>query len=176
MNGRPDPDRADHAADDDIWRDLVARLREDDPRLGPGFPDEDFGPAPMEPSAAERAAAVRALEQPEDEAQAPDFEEFDPFGLARPRGTVFRDDQPEGDGEFVPEEPEPILAGADPAAVLAWLGALGSPVGLLLSALFWRDIPAWAIAVLVAAFIGSVGYLIMRLPREKDEDDDGARL
>ncbi|MCH6470652.1 hypothetical protein [Sinomonas terrae] len=176
MNGRPDPDRANHAADDDIWRDLVARLRADDPRLGPGFADEEFGPAPMEPSAAERAAAVRELEQAEDDAQTPNFEEFDPFGLARPRGKAFHDDEPEGDGEFVPEEPEPILAGADPAVVLAWLGALGSPVGLLLSALFWRDIPAWAIAVLVAAFIGSVGYLIMRLPREKDEDDDGARL
>ena len=176
MNGRPDPDRADHEADDDVWRDLVSRLRSDDPRLGPGWSDDEFGPAPFEPSAAERAAAARAGEPQHDDSHDPGFEAFDPFGLSRGRSESARDEEPEGDGEFVPEEPGPVLAGADPATVIAWVGALGSPAGLLLSALFWRGIPAWAIAALVATFIASVGYLIMRLPRDKDEDDDGARL
>lgn len=179
MNGRPDPDRADHEADDDVWRDLVARLRSDDPRI-PGWSDDEFGPAPLEPSAAERAAAAGPGEKTGESASAKhedsSFEAFDPFGLSRSESRSARDEEPEGDGEFVPQEPEPVLAGADPAMVVAWIGALGSPAGLLLSALFWRGIPAWGIAALVATFIASVGYLIMRLPREKDENDDGARI
>jgi hypothetical protein len=189
MNGRPDPDRADHEADDDVWRDLVSRLRSDDPRLGPAWSEDEFGPAPLEPSAAERAAASQAGDRSgprRQDAGDPGFDAFDPLGLTKPHPEPSRpesfgepfphDDEPDGDGEFVPEEPDPVLAGADPASVVAWVGALGAPAGLLLSALFWRGIPAWAIAALVASFIASVGYLIMRLPRDKDEDDDGARI
>ncbi|WP_422936332.1 hypothetical protein [Sinomonas sp. P47F7] len=179
MNGQPDPDRADHEADDDIWRDLVARLRSGDPRVSPGWDDEEFGPAPLEPSAAERAAAAHSSEAgpgPE-HGKRPGFTEFDPLGLSGARGEGPRDyEAAGGDGEFVPEEPEPVLAGADPASVLSWIGALGAPVALLLSALFWRGIPSYAIAGLVAIFIASVGFLIMRLPRDKPEGDDGARL
>jgi hypothetical protein len=112
-----------------------------------------------------------------DVGQPTSFDAFDPLGL---RGS--RHEEPHGDdvlsdaGEFVPEEPEPVLADANPASVLAWIGALGAPVALLLSALFWRGIPGYAIAALVAIFIASVGFLIMRLPRDKDDDDDGARI
>ncbi|KQN86370.1 hypothetical protein [Arthrobacter sp. Leaf69] len=78
-------------------------------------------------------------------------------------------------GEFVPEEP-PSLAGADPMTVLAWLGAVGGPVALVMSAMFWRSAPLVAILGMVAAFAASVVFLIMKLPGEKDEHDDGARL
>ncbi|MEA5456866.1 hypothetical protein SPF06_19260 [Sinomonas sp. JGH33] len=176
MNSRPDPDRADHEADDDVWRDLVARLRAGDPHGGPGWDDEEFGPAPLEPSAAERAAATPPAERADAADRPRAFGEFDPLGLSTPQQGPRDYEEAEGDGEFVPEEPEPVLAGADPASVIAWVGALGAPVALLLSALFWRGIPGYAIAGLVAAFIASVGFLIMRLPRDKDEDDDGARL
>lgn len=181
MNGQPDPDRADHEADDDVWRDLVARLRAGDPRVSPDWDADEFGPAPLEPSAAERAAAAHASEPPNgaqgaEPGKAPGFAEFDPLGLSGGPTDGPRDYEPTDEGEFVPEEPEPVLAGADPASVLSWIGALGAPVALLLSALFWRGIPSYAIAGLVAIFIASVGFLIMRLPRDKDEDDDGARL
>ncbi|MDQ4500785.1 hypothetical protein [Sinomonas sp. ASV322] len=177
MNSRPDPDRADHEADDDIWRDLVSRLRAGDPRAESVWDEEEYGPAPLEPSAAERAAAAHPAEGSDAADRKRSFGDFDPLGLSTPQPQGPRDfAEPEGDGEFVPEEPGPVLAGADPASVIAWVGALGSPVALLLSALFWRGIPGYAIAGLVAVFIASVGFLIMRLPRDKDEDDDGARL
>jgi hypothetical protein len=87
-----------------------------------------------------------------------------------------RDYEPEDDdGAFVPEEP-PSLAGADPLTVLAWLGAVGGPVALVLSAMFWRSAPLLAILGIVTIFAASVVFLIMKLPGEKDEYDDGARV
>ena len=75
----------------------------------------------------------------------------------------------------MPEEP-PSLAGTDPLTVLAWLGAVGGPVALLISAMFWRSAPLTAVLGMVAAFAASVVFLIMKLPGEKDEHDDGARI
>ena len=92
-----------------------------------------------------------------------------------PRDYEGAEDDPLGPGEFVPEEP-PSLAGTDPLTVLAWLGAVGGPVALLLSAMFWRSAPLMAILGMVAAFAASVVFLIMKLPGEKDEHDDGARI
>jgi hypothetical protein len=192
VNGRPDPDRHDPAADDDVWRDLVARL-------GGSADDRAAGPAPTEPSAAERASSSSPLprqspprdgspEGPgtgpsdpggvEDDAGPARFSRYDPLGIAAPRGRGPAGEEPEGlPGDFVPDEPAPVLAGADPVAVLAWCGALGGPVALLVCALVWRTVPGYAIVLLVAAFMAGVGTLIMRLPRSKDDDgDDGARL
>ena len=88
-----------------------------------------------------------------------------------------RDYEPDDDddGAFVPEEP-PSLAGADPMTVLAWLGAVGGPIALVLSAMFWRSAPLVAILGIVVVFAASVVFLIMKLPGEKDEHDDGARV
>jgi hypothetical protein len=89
-----------------------------------------------------------------------------------PRDYEVDDDD---DGEFVPEEP-PSLAGTDPLTMLAWLGAVGGPVALLLSAMFWRSAPLLAIVGIVAVFVLGTVYLIMKLPQEKNGDDDGARV
>jgi hypothetical protein len=98
-----------------------------------------------------------------------------PGAAPGPRDYEAEDDDPFGPGEFVPEEP-PSLAGTDPLTVLAWLGAVGGPVALLLSAMFWRSAPLMAILGMVAAFAASLVFLIMKLPGEKDEHDDGARI
>ena len=60
--------------------------------------------------------------------------------------------------------------------VLAWIGAVGGPIALVLSAMFWRSAPLVAILGMVAAFAAAVVFLIMKLPGEKDEHDDGARI
>lgn len=87
-----------------------------------------------------------------------------------------RDYEPDDDdGAFVPEEP-PSLAGSDPLTMLAWLGAVGGPIALMLSAIFWRSAPLLAVVGMVVAFAASVVFLIMKLPQEKDENDDGARV
>lgn len=199
---RPDPGSPDPSAnqDDAVWLDLVARLEgsptapdvaippveadapdaaaEEDPtetpapgtagagKTGSGATFRDFDPlglapsAPTEFSAAERlsAASPATPQGGEDSAQGP-------------RDYTADDD----DGSFVPEDP-PSLAGTDPLTMLAWLGAVGGPVALLLSAMFWRSAPLLAILGIVAAFVLAVVYLIMQLPQEKDENDDGARV
>ncbi|WP_090956687.1 hypothetical protein [Arthrobacter sp. ov118] len=122
------------------------------------------GAAPKEPSAAER------LRQAGGEPGAVAGDEG-PDSASGPRDYEPEDD----DGAFVPEVP-PSLAGADPLTVLAWIGAVGGPVALVLSAMFWRSAPLLAILGMVAAFAASVVFLIMKLPGEKDENDDGARV
>lgn len=183
---RPDsgsPDSQDQGAnqDDAVWLDLVARLQEDSPstapvapgpetpenRQGPAVSFRDFDPlglagaAPMEPATGHRNVPSGA----EDEAGPA---EGRPGG---PRDYEVDDDE----GGFVPEEP-PSLAGTDPLTMLAWLAAVGGPVALLLSAMFWRSAPLLAIVGIVAVFVLGTVYLIMKLPQEKDEDDDGARV
>lgn len=180
---RPDPDSADQSAnkdDDAVWLDLVARLESTSSSSG----DSDQRHEP--PDSGTRGSGPLPARKP--------FSDFDPLGLASPsaateesRGDHTGDSQrpllgprdfevdDDDDGAFVPEEP-PSLAGTEPLTMLAWLGAVGGPIALLFTAMFWRSAPLMAVLGIVAAFVGSVIYLIMRLPHEKDEYDDGARI
>ncbi|NUP59138.1 MAG: hypothetical protein HOQ06_06630 [Pseudarthrobacter sp.] len=200
--GVPDPGAN---QDDAVWLDLVARLESDEVATRPDPPlpnrqqpdrqqpaDEaagntghrpasfrDFDPLglagtpPAGASPAERGAApsgdgARAAGSSGDEAEQQD--------AAGPRDYDMDDgDMDDDGGEFVPEEP-PSLAGTDPLTMLAWLAAVGGPVALLLSAMFWRSAPLLAIVGIVAVFVLGTVYLIMKLPQEKNEDDDGARV
>lgn len=178
------------ADDDAVWLDLVARLEgvgaEADEATGglaggtgstgagsssPAartFRDFDplglAGAAPIELSAKERQSPAPGKPAAASSSDVPDT-------AAGPRDYEPEDD----DGAFVPEEP-PSLAGADPMTVLAWLGAVGGPIALVLAAMFWRSAPLLAILGIVAVFAASVVFLIMKLPDEKDEHDDGARV
>lgn len=191
-----DPSAADaQPADDDaVWLDLVARLE----GVGAGADEATGGPAGGTDSA--RGAGSGAGSSAGSPANRP-FRDFDPLGLAgaapielsakerlapaagNPTAGEAPDAAPgprdyeadDDDGAFVPEEP-PSLAGADPMTVLAWLGTVGGPIALVLSAMFWRSAPMLAIVGMVAAFAASVVFLIMKLPGEKDEHDDGARI
>ncbi len=190
---RPDPNSADQSAnkdDDAVWLDLVARLEatESSPlpeASEPGRLERDqAGSSPVGKDAPAREDAPKA------------FRDFDPLGLSSqatapapdartPQGEKEQSDGgPPGprdfevdddDGAFVPEEP-PSLVGTDPLTMLAWIGAVGGPLALLFTAMFWRSAPLLAILGIVVAFAASVVYLIMRLPHEKNEDDDGARI
>ncbi|MFE4197316.1 hypothetical protein ACFRJ9_15740 [Paenarthrobacter sp. NPDC056912] len=183
---RPDPNSADQSAnkdDDAVWLDLVARLEATET-----LPEEEL-------------PATRPVDEPT-EAAAPakpeagkTFKDFDPLGLSTPAGVGSpepaavpassegagrplgpRDFEVDDDDEaFVPDEP-PSLAGTEPMTMLAWVGAVGGPIALLFTAMFWRSAPLTAILGIVAVFVASVVYLIMRLPQEKNEDDDGARI
>lgn len=182
----PDPDSGANQ-DDAVWLDLVARLEQTDSGLAPepaagadGTGGDKTGGHGAGTGAAGGPAGPRR------------FSDFDPLGLAAPgpgptpgsapdpggaAGNAPRDYEADddGDGEFVPEEP-PKLSDADPSTMLAWIGAVGGPIALLLSVMFWRSAPLLAIIGMVAAFAVSVVYLITKLPHEKDEYDDGARV
>ncbi len=192
---KPDPDSPDSGAnhDDAVWLDLVARLEGRDPHGGPADSTEESGtvrigsgadgsedgvqtsrtfrdfdplglsaPAPVEPPARERPSSAAA----DGSGSA-----AEPGASPGPRDYVADDD----DDDFVPDIP-PSLAGADPMMVLAWFGAVGGPVALVLFAMFWRSAPIVAVLGVVAAFAVAVVFLIMKLPGEKDDHDDGARV
>jgi hypothetical protein len=174
---RPDSNSSDQSAnqDDAVWLDLVARLEGspgDAPEAGSGDskahrPFRDFDPLGLSGAApTELSAAERRSSQP-----GPLPQDGGPETASGPRDYDADDD----DGGFVPEEP-PSLAGVDPLTMLAWIGAVGAPVALLLSVMFWRSAPLMAVLGIVTAFVVSVIYLIMQLPQEKDDHDDGARI
>ncbi|BCW66575.1 hypothetical protein NicSoilB4_13380 [Arthrobacter sp. NicSoilB4] len=174
--GKDDGERGDDGVDGELPDASLA----DVPRVdGPATPRpfRDFDPlglsvaAPIELSAEERLAQSKAAGAASANAAAADGQE----AASGPRDFEAENDDPFIPGEFVPEEP-PSLAGADPMTVLAWLGAVGGPIALLMSAMFWRSAPLLAILGMVAAFAASVVFLIMKLPGEKDEHDDGARI
>lgn len=98
-----------------------------------------------------------------------------------PRPPVRRDDLVDDDPllaaldeHYVPPEPPP-LGGGDPLTTLAWLGALGGPVFLLIAALGWRTAPSLLIGAAVLAFVAGFVTLVVRMP-DRDEDDDGAEV
>ena len=133
---------------------------------GPGAgPQEGSGTdiPPRDPAGRSAAERTRAI--------------FDnqPFRAAPPRGP--RDyDEPEeleSEGEFVPPEPPPFSTG-EPLVVLAWIGALGGPLLLLLFAMFWRGAPVAVILGVIALFGAAAAYLLFRLPQHRD--DDGAAV
>ena len=191
-----EPER-NESTDEAVWRDLVSRLQNmpadeapggpdvPDPRQeqAPGTPEAENGrndngrktlgpadphgaatdagsPGPASRSAAERTRAI--------------FEN-QPFQSGSPQGP--RDyeepEEIESEGEFVPPEPPPFGTG-EPLVILAWVGAVGGPILLLLFAMFWRSVPLAIILGVIALFVASAGYLIFRLPSH--HDDDGAAV
>ncbi|GAB3248570.1 hypothetical protein [Arthrobacter pigmenti] len=180
-------------SDDEVWQDLVARLQNteslpDDledtqPSLRPGeFPGP---PGAGESRPGESTPPGKPAESPRDESRAPrtpGAQRPDSQGTAAPRrygqdnlgGPRDYTPEDEDDDGYVPEDP-PSLAGAEPLVVLAWIGAVGGPLALLLSAFIFRSIPMLAIVGIVAVFVASVVFLLWRLPSERGDDhDDGA--
>ncbi|WP_420113917.1 hypothetical protein [Pseudactinotalea sp.] len=99
-------------------------------------------------------------------------------GDAPPSGTLggprdYAPPEDELDEHFDPPEPE-SLTSADPIKVLAWTGAIAGPVCLMLVVIFWTTAPAivW-LTVLAVTLLGWV-VAILRLPRSRNDDDDGA--
>ncbi|WP_284983836.1 hypothetical protein [Arthrobacter sp. efr-133-TYG-118] len=189
---RPGPDSPDQSAnkdDDAVWLDLVARLE--------SMPSSalDEAPTAEEPGNDSGTEPGPGPDDVPGRSSSRSFQDFDPLGLSgmskrsaaeEPPGggdgsedssgaTGPRDYDVEDGNGFVPEDP-PSLAGTEPLTMLAWIGAVGGPLALLFTAMFWRSAPLLAVMGILATFLASVVYLIMKLPQEKDENDDGARV
>ncbi len=192
MVSKPEQDPSETNANDDddaIWRDLVARL---EGPSGAGYSPDGFD----EPSSPDGFGLDS--DGPARAGKPTSFGDFDPLGISRaphaaprgngpdadtgpaagtgppgPRDYAAEDPWQDGD-DFVPEDP-PLLSAVEPALMLAWTGAVGGPIVLLLTALLWRGAPLTAIIAMIAAFVVSAGYLMFRLPSQRDDDgDDGA--
>jgi hypothetical protein len=82
----------------------------------------------------------------------------------------------EDEDDFVPPEPPPLPRG-DTVSRFAWLGAVGGPILMVLTALL--GLPSVAAAIGLAGFVAGFGVLVARMPdrgRQDDGWDDGAVL
>ena len=168
------------STDDAVWKDLVARLegssndsdRSPDPH---DVPDEDPSGRPygayLDPGA-DRPDAGHEGQTDRERADA--IFRDQPLVPGGPRDHT-PPDQPDEDEGFTPEEPPPLGTG-DPLTILAWIGAAGGPIMMLLFAMFWRNAPVAAWLGLLLVFLAGAGYLVTKLPRHRDIGDDGAEV
>lgn len=182
-----------HTGDDDVWRDLVARLEQDEDAFmdesfvdgvasggathdGPGSDgagsDGSKGVADFDPLGVWAQQSQPAPEEP----TAGDFRRdgYDSAAAAAfgPRDYGVEDD--DEDSTYVPED-LPSLSNAEPVFMLSWIAAAGGPLFLVFSSIFWRQIPLMLVVAVVVAFLAGTGYLLYRLPNNRDHDSgDGA--
>ncbi|MHA7239038.1 hypothetical protein [Arthrobacter sp. TMS1-12-1] len=184
------------STDDAVWQDLVARLEGTStdpdspatPRRAPidGVPaprpeDPDGrGPDPARGRGDGMHDVTGAGGETPDGPATTDRERAEaifrnqPFTSRGPRDYA-APEEPDEDEGFTPEEPPPLGSG-DPLTVLAWIGAAGGPIMLLLFAMFWRTAPMVATLGLLALFLAGAGYLVTKLPKQRDIGDDGAEV
>lgn len=100
----------------------------------------------------------------------------DAFAQAVGAGATEAAEPAVDDGDFIPPEPPPIPRG-DTVSRFAWLGAVGGPILMVLTALL--DLPSPVAALGLAGFVAGFGVLVARMPdraRTDDGWDDGAVL
>ena len=185
------------STDDAVWQDLVARLEgtatDPDSPAAPLRARIDGAPAPRpdDPHGQESPPSRGPHDGAHDAVRAADDAPGDTTGTTSreraeaifrnqplrptgPRDYAAPDDSDEDEG-FTPEDPPPLGSG-DPLTVLAWIGAAGGPILLFLIAMFWRTAPMAATLGLLAIFLAGAGYLVTRLPKQRDVGDDGAEV
>ncbi|MHA7277689.1 nucleotide exchange factor GrpE [Arthrobacter sp. Hz1] len=152
------------STDDAVWQDLVSRLEQT-----PSAPEA--GTAPALDSASEQTADVEMSDQDRVRALFENQPRRSPGG---PRDYTPEESDDEDEGYHPPEPP--ALGAGEPLLVLAWFGAVGGPITLLLLAMFWRAAPLTAMLGVLAIFLVSVIFLILRLPKTRDHGDNGAEV
>lgn len=71
---------------------------------------------------------------------------------------------------FVPSDPGPVLGG-NPLLTLAWVGAVGAPILLLVLVTVAQGAPAIIGRIALGVFGVSVALLVWRMPTHRDDDD-----
>ncbi|MFI7483018.1 hypothetical protein ACH9EU_15450 [Kocuria sp. M1R5S2] len=79
------------------------------------------------------------------------------------------------DAPYSPD-PGPVTQGLSGVALLAWTVLIGVPVLLVVLALLPGSLPWWAVVTGLVAVVVAIGVLLRRLPEERDDLDDGARV
>jgi len=157
----PDRDGAEGAEGDDDarWRELVARF---DAPAATGEPS----PWPDREETQADPAQVALFQTETTTTGTPVVSSF----RAAPAPA------PEAEEHFVPPPPPP-LPRLEPLTKAAWAGLFGGPAYLLLATALRWEIPGIAVFLAIAAFVGGVALLVLKLTDSdppSDEDDDGA--
>ena len=76
---------------------------------------------------------------------------------------------------FVPPDPGPVLGG-DPLLTMAWFGAAGIPIAILILLVVWPGAPTVLLQGAAVVFLLSAALLVWRLPRHRPESDDSGAV
>jgi hypothetical protein len=139
----------------------------------------EWGETPAAPGSGRAAEDLDEL--PEPRPDGPLIPAIPPYGPApeSPIGDLLAgdligsDDAAEATQRFVPPDPPPLLTG-DLAVRLAWAAVLAGPAFLLFAAVAWHTAPKILVLLGVVAFVAGFVALVVRMPQERDENDDGA--
>ncbi|MDO5751655.1 hypothetical protein [Arthrobacter sp.] len=176
-----------HTGGDDeaVWRDLVARLEQAED----AFMDEELkdgstataaggtdntagtkGVTDFDPLGVWSRQSAPVPHEPAAGDHHPDMYDAGAAAAFGPRDYGVEDD----DDTFVPAD-LPSLSNTEPVIMLSWIAAAGGPLFLVFSAIFWRQIPLMLVFGVILAFFAGAGYLLYRLPNNRDHDSgDGA--
>jgi hypothetical protein len=161
--------------EDATWRDLVARFgapsEGDEPTPWPDREDPDRDKSDADDDTDDAGAA--------DQAPVSLFQtETSTTGV--PAVSSWRASAPPrnpDDEHFVPPTPPP-LPRLEPLTKAAWAGLFGGPGYLLVATAAHWSIPGIAVFCAIAAFVGGVALLVLRMndsdPPSAGDDDDGA--
>ena len=158
------PDREDPSGDEiaERWAAIVADLGPlgaADDRAGSPDPEERAGPAvtyPVAPWVSDRPAA----------------RELTGRDWSGTEDTDAAEAEVEDREHFVPPEPGPVLGG-DPLLTMAWFGAAGVPIALLLVLIVWQDAPTALLQAAGVVFLLGCALLVWRMPHRRDDGDGG---
>jgi hypothetical protein len=158
------------------WAQLVAGFdRPLETTVTPWPANEDVS-AHEPPAVDERDLASRTFEDgPPPVASLPWGSSTDPGGSdddaflqsSTARSDIDDDDDDDG-SRFIPEPPPP-LPQLPPYKMIAWVGLLGGPLLLVLSAIFSYQLPSWASGLAVVGFVG--GFITLVATMGDDNDD-----
>jgi hypothetical protein len=177
-----DPDRWHTSADDDaIFADIVAHLNDDVGEAEREAPPAESATTNGEAPNSEPTNSEAACEAPADEDQGPVKQApalptpGDP--QVAPPAQVWRahevDDEVEEHFEPPPMAPLPV-GDLQFWAIIAGMG--GGPLLLLYLVYFNRDASSYWMLAAIAMSLGGFALLVSRLPGQREDDDDGARL
>lgn len=94
-----------------------------------------------------------------------------------PEKAVFggAEDADDDEAPYSPD-PGPVTQGLSGGALLAWTVLIGVPVLLVVLALLPGSLPWWWTVAGLCAVVASIVHLLRRLPEDRDDHDDGARV
>jgi hypothetical protein len=168
------PDRGDPTGDEiaERWAEIVADLgplgtgHEHDPSTDPRD-----SPDPRDPRDEGTGPAVTYPVAPWVSAR-PDARELTGRDWAGTDDIDAAEAEVDDREHFVPPDPGPVLGG-DPLLTMAWLGAAGVPIGLLLVLIVWPDAPTVLLQAAGVVFLIGCALLIWRMPHRRDDDSAG---
>lgn len=175
------PELAQEAVDS-AFAAIIAEWGETPAVPGLSITDADGAAGTGTPATPGSGRAADDLEElPEPRPDGPLIPAIPPYGPApeSPIGDLLAgdltgsDDAAEATQRFVPPDPPPLLTG-DLAVRLAWAAVLSGPAFLLFAAVAWHTAPKVLVLLGVVAFVAGFVALVVRMPQERDEDDDGA--